>query len=295
MDDYDHASRSTAKLDPPGFFRWPLGEDVTVSFHDWLDSRTLPAPGERNRISDSVAHLHDPASPTQPIALVTDFQTENDPEILERLLEYLARTRRELRRRKFRVLGALVNLTGAVQTDRLEMTLPGRPKHGLRLWVVLKTLREEDAGQTLDSVAEGRWSRCLLPWVPLMRGGSKSAIMKRWKRLAQKEPKRDVRTTLGLLALTFAKLTRHFAAWRKLLEDWEVKIAPLYEEARQEGRLLNQRDALPRALERRFKAPVPADLSKAVQESTDLGELSRWFDVVFDVPTLEAFRAAINR
>ena len=44
-----------------------------------------------------------------------------------------------------RVVGALLNLTGPVQRDTLEMILPTLPGVGLRLQVVQRTLREEDA------------------------------------------------------------------------------------------------------------------------------------------------------
>ena len=44
---FDQASRYTAKLDPPAFLRWLVpGLADTVVFRGWLDTRTLPFPGE---------------------------------------------------------------------------------------------------------------------------------------------------------------------------------------------------------------------------------------------------------
>ena len=41
---FDQASRYAAKLDPSGLLRWLLGAGVT--FLRWLDTRTLPFPGD---------------------------------------------------------------------------------------------------------------------------------------------------------------------------------------------------------------------------------------------------------
>src|SRR5581483_2778837 len=127
---------------------------------------TVPFPGETDRVLDRVAHLDDPARPGKPVALDLEFQTENDPDILERMLEYVTRLRRELRHGddqhgRFRVLGALVNLTGPAQPDTLEMRLIDPAGVGLRFQVILRTLRDEDAPATLAEIAAGRVSRCV--------------------------------------------------------------------------------------------------------------------------------------
>jgi len=108
-----------------------------VGWGGWLDTRTLPFPGEPDRICDTVAGLARGPTAAPEWALVIEFQAEPDPDILDRLLEYLARLRRELqpgaeRRSRYAVLGALVNLTGPVQPDTLEMTLPQVFGVGLR-------------------------------------------------------------------------------------------------------------------------------------------------------------------
>src|SRR5437899_2066550 len=132
MNDYDRTSKAAVRLHPTGFFRWLLGDAVRLIFRDWYETTPPPLPGDEDRICDTVALFDDPDDPGQPVVVDLEFQTENDSEILERMLEYVARLRRALRRRGFKVLGALVNLTGAPQQDTLEMTLPGRPEVGLR-------------------------------------------------------------------------------------------------------------------------------------------------------------------
>jgi hypothetical protein len=233
--------------------------------------------------------------PAEPVALVTEFQTEPAGDMLDRLNEYIARLRRELRAGGFRVLGALVNLTGPTQPDTLEMVLPGRPEVGLRLRVVQKTLREEDSAATLAAVAAGRWGRCLLPWIPLMGGGGESSVPAEWKQLAEAEPDDRLRAEYGSLAKVFARLTDHYDAWADLLKEWEMKKSPVVEEWRMEGELAASRAKLLRALELRFRVALPPELVAAIEASTDYDELSRWFDAVFATDTLDAFRAAIGR
>ena len=53
MSDYDQAARHAVKLDPPGFLAWLLGvAPEAVRFLGWLDTRTIPMPGEPDRTCD---------------------------------------------------------------------------------------------------------------------------------------------------------------------------------------------------------------------------------------------------
>jgi hypothetical protein len=194
MNAYDQSARFAMKADPLGFLRWLVpGLPAEVEFRGWLDTRTLPFPGEPDRTSDTVAELFDPSEPSARWALATEFQAEPDADILDRLLEYLARLRRELRhgpkrKGKFRVAAALVYLTGPPCADTLDMTLPGGSPYGLRLRIAFKALRDEDAASTLAQIAEGRVSRWLLPWIPLMKGAAKPTMLEEWVKLASAEP-----------------------------------------------------------------------------------------------------------
>jgi len=47
MGQFDQAGRYGAKLDPPEFVRWLVaGLHPSLFFRRWLDTRTLPFPGE---------------------------------------------------------------------------------------------------------------------------------------------------------------------------------------------------------------------------------------------------------
>jgi len=161
---FDQSARFVAKADPPGFLRWLIpGLSTGLGFRGWLDTRTSPFPGDPDRTSDTVADLLDPAEPSTRWAVATEFQTDPDPEILDRLLEYLARLRRELRhgprrRDRFQVAAGLVQLTGRRSARTLVMDLPGALDVGLRLRIASKILRDEDATTTLLEIEAGRTS-----------------------------------------------------------------------------------------------------------------------------------------
>src|SRR5947208_12338936 len=98
MGQFDQAARYAAKLDPAGFLHWLMPAAVaTLRYNGWLDTRTLPFPGEPDRTCDTVADFASSLYPQQPWAVVVEFQTEPDRRMPVRLLEYLSRLLRELR------------------------------------------------------------------------------------------------------------------------------------------------------------------------------------------------------
>ena len=300
---FDQGARYAAKLDPPGFFRWHLpGLDPALIFSGWLDTRTLPLPGEPERTCDSVAGFRSSAAAAPPWAIVVEFKTEPQGDMLDQLLEYAARVRRELRPvpgqpGKYFVAGTLVLLTGPSQAGGLDMRPPGAT--GLRLCLETgpRSLREEDAADTLRRVAAGQLSRCVPPWIPLMRGGAESAIIEQWKQLASAEPDAKRRSDYAALALVFAELTDSRAVWQQALEGWNMResqqVLEWQAQARAEERVLTRRADLRRVLERRFPGPVPADLAVHLDALTDPEELTRCFDAALDAASLDAFRAAV--
>ncbi len=60
--------------------------------------------------------------------------------------------------------------------------------------------------------------------------------------------------------------------------------------AKEEGRMEERAAMLIRALERRLKISVPEDLAARIRGTTDLALLERWFDLAFEVPSLEEFQ-----
>jgi hypothetical protein len=303
---YDQAARYVIKLDPPGFFAWLSGvPQVTLTFRERLDTRTLPFPGDPDRTCDTVAALEEPGGTADLIAVVVEAQSEPHPDILERILEYLSRFRRELRHgpdrgRKYRVGGTVLNLTGPEQQDTLDAALPSELGAEFRFKVRQRTLREEDAAATVAAIAAGQVARCILPFVPLMRGGAEAGIIEEWKRWATAEPEGPRRSDYAGLALVFAELVRVRDAWRRGLEGWNVLQsqqvlewqAMARAEARAEAEIRTTRKDLLRLLELKFSAPLPADLVNTIQATTDLDKLTRWFDTAVTAPSLDAFRAA---
>jgi hypothetical protein len=294
---YDQAARYAVKLDPGGFCRWLVpGLDPAVGFRQWLDTRTLPFPGQPDRTCDTVAALGRAGEPSAPWALVIESQAEPDPDMLDRLLEYLARLRRELRhgferRDKYQVVAAVLNLTGPAQPDLLGMSLPGPVVPGLTLRAVVKTLREEDAAATLIGIGEGRIARCLLCWISLMSGADERDTIELWKRVADAEPDRWLRADYGALALIFAALAGRKDLWEQALEGWNMLESPVVAEWKAE----TKREDLLRVLQFRFPAQVPADLEAAIQTQVDLDTLSRWFDAVLRVASLDEFRSVAQQ
>jgi hypothetical protein len=301
---FDTNARRAAKADAAGFFRWVMpGLDPSLSFARWLDPRTVPAPREAELTSDTLAEFLNPARPEGPWIFVTEFMTEPTGDDLERVLEYMTRFRRERRpesdpRLKYNVGGVILNLTGPPQPDTLAMPVPGLTGIGTQFRATRRAMREEDAGATFTGIASGQTARSVLAWVPLMRGCGEASIIEEWKRLADREPNQELRLKYAAIALVFAELPGVWDEWRRALEGWNVRVSQQVlewqAEARAEAELKRLRTDVLRALERRCKAPVPADIAQAVQATTDLNTLSRWFDAAIDAASYDDYRAAIK-
>jgi hypothetical protein len=218
MNVYDKASRFAAKLDPAGLLRWLLpGLPAAVEFHSWLDTRTLPFPGEPDRTGDTVACLRDAAAGAW-WATPLEFQVRPDEAMFGRLLEYLGRVWRERRppgddTGRFHVGAVVVNLTGRGRSSRDMRLGPAAPRTCLE--VAERNLASEDAAATLTEIAGGRTAACVLVWIPLMHGGGEAGIIEQWKELASAEPDSRRRAEYGALALVFAELSGRRAEWKK--------------------------------------------------------------------------------
>jgi hypothetical protein len=296
MNVFDQSSRYAAKLDPLGFLRWLLpGLPAAMEFLGWLDTRTIPLPGEPDRICDTVAELADPRQLEARWALVLEFQTEPRGDILDRLLEYQARLRRELRHgeprvQKYTLAGAVVHLTGPDQPDALVMELPGTGL-GLNLRVGSRALREVEAADLLAEIEARRTEPCLLPWISLMQGADRADIIERWKDLAGREPDATRRATDGALALIFAELAGRRPQWRAALEGWNMVESTVVAEWIAQGEARANRAALLRLLQLRFSEPVALGVAATIEAQTDPEILSRWFDVAAMAPSWDEFRA----
>jgi hypothetical protein len=85
---FDQASRYAAKLEPADFLAWLLGVPaLPLPFAGWLDTRTLPFPGDPERTCDTVACLAGPGE--APWAIALEFSLAPDATLFGRLLVYL--------------------------------------------------------------------------------------------------------------------------------------------------------------------------------------------------------------
>jgi hypothetical protein len=296
---FDQASRYLAKLDAEGFLVWllrlPLEE---LRFRRWLDTRRLPFPGDPERTCDTVAWLSD-ADPALEWALVVEFSLEPDTKLFGRLLVYLGQLWEEERPtdasgEHFHVGAAVVNLTGQGRTSR-RMKLR-RTKVQTFLGVEELNLSKENAATLLEKVASGQLSRCLLPWVPLMKNGEKPKIIKRWLELAQSETNARRRGDYGGLALVFAEAAGRHAVWKEALRGWNMveskQVLEWIAEGEIKGRIEGEADALLRFLRKRFPPGPSADLESAIRTTTDLQRLRGWIDLAVETDSVDAFRTA---
>ncbi len=294
---FDQACRFAAKLDPVGFLDWLLGEPVV--FQRWLDTRTIPFPGTPDRICDTVACLA--GNPGEaPVAVVVEFCTEPDETMFGRKLEYLGRIWREQMPEdssfpRYRVVGVVVTLTGegyASQDIRFA---------GLQTCLNLGdcNLSTKDAAAILDGIAAGSTARCLLPWIPLMRGGADAGIIARWKEVAGAETNVRLRGTYGALAEVFAEA----AGWRRLWEDelkeWNMQESQVILEwiakGEAKGEVKASKHTLLRLLEKKFPPGPPAEVASLIRSTEDKALLDHWFEVALDAASLDEFCRAMHR
>jgi hypothetical protein len=303
---YDQACRYAAKLDAPGLLCWLLGETRDeLRFRTWLDTRTLPWPGDPERTCDTVAWLGD-ADPAVEWAVPVEFCLEPDGEMFGRLLIYLGRLWQEKRPtdgrgEHFAVGAVVVNLTGRGHASQ-TMTLR---KTGVRtiLQVAERNLADEDAATVLAAIATRTLSPCLLPWIALMRGADNSAIIAQWREIAGGQPPRRASDYAGL-AVVLAEAAGRRELWKQALEGFNVKDSQQVlewiaegeakGEARGEARglLQGQADALLQVLARRFPPGASPQTESAVRATADLERLRTWLDTALAADSLEAFRQA---
>jgi len=296
---FDQASRYAAKLDAPGLLSWLLREEPsTLRFRGWLDTRTLPFPGDPDRICDTVAWLSD-ADPAVEWAVPVEFCIEPDGSLFGRLLVYLGQLWLEIRPtdaggERFHVGAVAVNLTGRGKTSRtMRLRQTGI---ATSLEAAERNLAGEDASATLAAIAAGTWSRCLLPWIPLMQQGDENGIIQQWKTFASLEPDSRRRSDYGGLALVIADAAGRLTVWKEALKEWNMRESQQVLEwinmGRAEGRAEGEANALLRVLAKRFSPGAPQDLAAKIQNTTDLERLRNWFDLAWAVDSLDSFRQA---
>lgn len=290
MNDYDKAGRY--KRDAAGFFRWLLRREG-VTFHAWIDTRRHALPDQGDLTNDLVASFRVGDGFE---ALCVELQAEAASDSAARLLlGYVPRLLTEPAAPDSLALsaagGAVVNLTGPPQPDRVEQRLTLAPDCLLTGRILQRTLRDEDAGATLREVSARAIPRWLLAWLPLMQGGDEASIIEAWKREALNQPREADQQILAGLTLTFAALAGSVEAWGRALEGFAVIKSPYLEELRErvrtearaqglaEGRSEGQAEALRATIlelgRQRFRKAATRKQRAKLGALTDLTHLER--------------------
>ena len=302
MGAFDQAARFAAQANPDAVVRRVLAPTgANLPFREWLDTRTIPFPGGPNRTADLVAALDDPVG--QPALVVFEFQSRHDPEKLDVTLEEVGILRGHARhgddrKGKYKVLTALVYLTGRCPEDVLDMTLPGGfgTRHAPLVWNV----GADGAAATLEAVAGGQASWGMLFWVPLMIAGKDVAVIARWKEVvAQVVPDRRTRGNLAGIALVFAELLGRRVEWDRGLEGFEMTESQVVNEwisqGEARGKLAERRQNLLKLLAKRFPGAAPDDVVRLINEQESLDVLGHWFDAAAEAYTFQQFLDVLKR
>ena len=178
---FDQAAAYASKqLDAAGFLNWLLATALAEGrLRQWLDTRGIAFPGEPDRRCDTVAGLEHPHGEKPPEAIVIEFKDRaRGRAALQQLAEYALRLHREVPVQpslpdRFLVGSVLVNLTGLQEPRVLVLKAPSLAGATLTFKPAIRNLETKSARATLRGIARGRLSRCVLVWVPLMRGGSR--------------------------------------------------------------------------------------------------------------------------
>ncbi len=303
MNDYDQASRRVEKHATDSFFRFLLTAFAEhLRFERWLDTRTIPFPGDPERTGDAVAELTDLARAAPPWAMPVEFQSEPDADMFGRLLIFLGSLWLQmrpdnLRGSRYQLAAAVINLTGTSASAPTSHTfdLPG--PDGLRCSLIVRELYLQTMPATalLERIRTGELSRALLAFIPLMQADDPSVIIASWVELASAEPDERLRAEYGALAKVFAKLSPAADQWFSVLEGWSVKTSPFLDEIRAEERAEAKAEDILQLLRLRFRIEPPADVRTRVQQERDLPRLTRWFNASATLGTWEEFLAEFQR
>jgi hypothetical protein len=300
---FDQAARYATLAEPaPVLSRLLTATGAPLHFREWVDTRTTPPPGERDRTADRVAALVNESAPDQPWLLVFEFQSQHDPDKLDATLAEAARLRFEVRhgadrRGKYNVCTTLVYLRGRCPQTVLDMTLPNGAgtRHAPLVWNV----EEDGAGPSLTVVTAVPATWGLLFWIPLMHGGGEVDTIARWKELAGALPDRRARGDLGRIALTFAELGGCFAAWETALEGWDMTESKVVnrwmDEARRDERLKASRQHLLELAQGRFPGAIPAEVVDLIGRQDSAEMLEEWFRAAISAPSAEQFLSVVRR
>jgi hypothetical protein len=196
---------------------------------------------------------------------------------------WLNRRPDEERGSRFHVGAAVVNLTGSGEASR-NMFWPGT-KLTTHLGVVERNLEREPAADLVAGIEAGRWSRCLLPWVPLLAGADDPALIDQWKRLAEMEPDSRRRAEFAGIAHLFAEKVGRKEIWQEKLKGWNVEESSVVREwmaiGEARGVAANATASILRLGAKQFGAASP-ETEAAIRAIADPARLERMFGRLVD-------------
>lgn len=214
-DDYDEAARRLLRRHFKALLPWLLGLSGKQCRVVRLLDPQLDDPGQSGRVSDSVAWVVDKSRHGEPWAIVVEFQSRPDPDILGRSLEYEGSSFRffrpsEEKGDRFHVGTVLVHLTGTVKGLRTMAW----PEAGIQTGIEGPEwhLEAKDANEFLDGIEAGTIPAAVLVWIPLMNHGGEDGIIERAMRIADGITDRLVRADIPMAGI-FAGLTEHATKW----------------------------------------------------------------------------------
>jgi hypothetical protein len=299
FEERSRTSRRAQKLDPHSFFRWLFpGFDKYLSFERWLDTRTIPFPGDPERIGDTVAELTAKGELAPPWAIPVEFQIEPDPDMFGRLTGFISSLwlhsrPDQSRASRYQVAAVVVNLTGTSSSAPASRNyvLPGPYDVGCALKVREVYLQTESASALIQRIRSGELSRALLVWIPLMQTDDISGIIAQWVELATSEPDEKLRAELGALTKVFARLSSGKDQWLQALEGWNVITSPFLDEIRAESRT----EDILQTLQLRFKVNPSSEVVSRLRQTRDLARLSKWFQASVTANSYEEFLAMFGQ
>jgi hypothetical protein len=293
VNDFDKACRRMVKEAPLSFLVWLFVDFETVAkWLDWVDTRRLAFPGNPDQTGDIVFKLEALKVVGPPWAVALEFQIEPDPNMHGWLLQFLGtifneRRPDEEKSSRYQLGAVVINLTGTTASlpASASFSWPGQPEMLCALKALERYLAMESAEEALAAITSGRYDRPLLPWIPLMKGGSEPDVIKRWKELASEEPDARKRAELGYNALVFAEKSANRGAWLEALEGWEMVKSETMEKSRAEGR----HGVVLKVVSECAKGEIPADLIAKIRACSDEDRLAAWAIAAARASSLDAF------
>jgi hypothetical protein len=303
MGQFDQTARDGIKDDPEPFYQWAqtcFTPPPRLRFVRWDDTRRLVAPGEADRTNDLVGWFIDEDS-GKDVALITEVEEESKPRNLLRMAGYEILLAQEVNPEcdpAGPLVGSmLINLTGTQKVRRWENSLASG-QHGTRVAPFVIDLVKQDGPETLEKIKRGELGLSVLPWLAIMQGSESGEFLQEWFQVAQREQVAQRRERIGDMTLVLAELARCQLDWLELLRDWQMRESSWINTWRDQGidigSVRTKRGSLMKLIKKHFEDPVPENLSKAIEGTTSLETLERWYDAALDAQTISELRAAMK-